>query len=157
MSTVRTHASLNPVATEGKLIARRVTLADPFLVAAPSAIGPYSQAVKAGDLVFVSGCIPLVPSTAQIVDGGIVPQTEQALANLKAVLEASGSDVGRVVKTTVRIRYDDDAHYLTVTIGLFKGHEPLCYRQWHLCQLFWRPQACPFRRRGVAPPQGRSL
>lgn len=71
--------------------------------AAPAAIGPYSQAIKAGDLVFVSGCIPLIPSTAQITDGGIVPQTEQALANLKAVLEASGTDVGRVVKTTVSI------------------------------------------------------
>ncbi|KAI6031304.1 Endoribonuclease L-PSP/chorismate mutase-like protein [Pisolithus microcarpus] len=84
MSTaVTTHSSLKPVTTEN----------------APAAIGPYSQAIKAGDLVFVSGCIPLVPSTMQIVDGGIVEQTTQALANLKA---ASGSDVGRVVKTTVR-------------------------------------------------------
>lgn len=72
--------------------------------AAPAAIGPYSQAIKAGDLLFVSGCIPLVPSTMQIVQGGVVEQTEQALANLKAVVEASGSDVGRVVKTTVRGR-----------------------------------------------------
>lgn len=70
--------------------------------AAPAAIGPYSQAIKAGDLLFVSGCIPLVPSTMQIVQGGVVEQTEQALANLKAVVEAGGSDIGRVVKTTVR-------------------------------------------------------
>jgi hypothetical protein len=68
---------------------------------APSAIGPYSQAIKAGDFVFVSGCIPLVPSTMQIVEGGIEEQTKQALANLQAVLEASASSVGKVVKTTV--------------------------------------------------------
>ncbi|KAF8548876.1 translation initiation inhibitor [Imleria badia] len=109
MSTVRTHASLKPVSTE----------------AAPSAIGPYSQAVKAGDLVFVSGCIPLVPSTAQIVDGGIVPQTEQALANLKAVVEASGSDLGRVVKTTVFLK--DMNHFGTVNgiyADFFGEHKP---------------------------------
>lgn len=69
---------------------------------APSAIGPYSQAIKAGEFVFVSGCIPLVPSTMQIVEGGIEEQTTQALTNLKAVLEASSSSVGKVVKTTVR-------------------------------------------------------
>ena len=69
---------------------------------APAAIGSYSQAIKAGDLLFASGCIPLVPSTMQIVQGGIVEQTEQALANLKAVVEASRSDIGRVAKTTVR-------------------------------------------------------
>jgi len=68
---------------------------------APSAIGPYSQAIKAGDFVFVSGCIPLVPSTMQIVEGGIEEQTKQALSNLNAVLEASASSVGKVVKTTV--------------------------------------------------------
>ena len=60
------------------------------------------RSVQAGDLLFVSGCIPLVPSTMQIVQGGIVEQTEQALANLKSVVEASGSDIGRVAKTTVR-------------------------------------------------------
>ena len=78
---------------------RRLTVGRPD---APAAIGPYSQAIKAGDLLFVSGCIPLVPSTMQIVRGGIVEQTEQVLANLRAVVEASGSDIGRVAKTTVR-------------------------------------------------------
>ncbi|KAG2365454.1 Endoribonuclease L-PSP/chorismate mutase-like protein [Suillus spraguei] len=68
---------------------------------APSAIGPYSQAIKAGEFVFVSGCIPLVPSTMQIVEGGIEEQTKQALANLKAVLEASSSAVAR----SSRLRY----------------------------------------------------
>ncbi|KAG0703670.1 YjgF/Yer057p/UK114 family [Suillus ampliporus] len=75
---------------------------------APSAIGPYSQAIKAGEFVFVSGCIPLVPSTMQIVEGGIQEQTKQALANLKAVLEASSSSVGKVVKTTVFLKNMED-------------------------------------------------
>ncbi|KAI5998090.1 Endoribonuclease L-PSP/chorismate mutase-like protein [Pisolithus albus] len=111
MSTaaVTTHSSLKPVTTEN----------------APAAIGPYSQAIKAGDLVFLSGCIPLVPSTMQIVDGGIVEQTTQALANLKAVLEASGSDVGRVVKTTVFLKNMND--FVTVNgiyADFFGDHKP---------------------------------
>ncbi len=70
---------------------------------APAAIGPYSQAIKVGSLVFCSGCIPLDPATMQVVEGGVEKQTEQALKNLKAVVEASGSELGKVVKTTVRI------------------------------------------------------
>jgi reactive intermediate/imine deaminase len=72
-----------------------------YFVDAPAAIGPYSQAIKAGNLVFASGCIPLDPSTMQIVPGGIEEQTKQALKNLKAVVEASGSSIDKVVKTTV--------------------------------------------------------
>jgi 2-iminobutanoate/2-iminopropanoate deaminase len=70
---------------------------------APAAIGPYSQAVKVGDLLFCSGCIPLDPASMQIVPGGVVEQTEQALKNLKAVVEAGGSELGKVAKTTVSI------------------------------------------------------
>lgn len=69
---------------------------------APAAIGPYSQAIRMGNLLFCSGCIPLDPSTMQIVPGGVEAQTEQGLKNLKAVVEAGGSELGRVVKTTVR-------------------------------------------------------
>jgi 2-iminobutanoate/2-iminopropanoate deaminase len=68
---------------------------------APGAIGPYSQAIKAGGFVFVSGQIPTDPQTGQFVAGGITEQTEQVLKNLKAVLEASGSSLDKVVKTTV--------------------------------------------------------
>ncbi|HEX8774536.1 MAG TPA: RidA family protein [Pyrinomonadaceae bacterium] len=68
---------------------------------APEAIGPYSQAVKAGGLVFASGQIPIDPTTGQFVAGGIKEQTEQVLRNLSAVLEAAGSGLDRVVKTTV--------------------------------------------------------
>jgi 2-iminobutanoate/2-iminopropanoate deaminase len=68
---------------------------------APAAIGPYSQAIKAGGFVFVSGQIPTDPQTGEFVAGGITEQTEQVLKNLKAVLEASGSSLDQVVKTTV--------------------------------------------------------
>ncbi|HEY0431777.1 MAG TPA: RidA family protein [Pyrinomonadaceae bacterium] len=68
---------------------------------APHAIGPYSQAVKANGFVFASGQIPTDPKTGQFVAGGIAEQTEQVLKNLAAVLEAAGSGMDRVVKTTV--------------------------------------------------------
>jgi reactive intermediate/imine deaminase len=84
-STVTTHPSLQAVSTEH----------------APAAIGPYTQAFRAGELLFVSGCIPLDPKTVQVVSGGIEAQTEQALRNLKAVVEAGGSELGKVVKTLV--------------------------------------------------------
>ncbi|EIW87245.1 YjgF-like protein, partial [Coniophora puteana RWD-64-598 SS2] len=94
-------------------------------IGAPAAIGPYSQAIKAGDLVFVSGCIPLDPGTAQIVEGGIEAQTTQALKNLKAVVEASGSELGKVVKTTVFLK---DMNDFVVVNGLYEkffgNHKP---------------------------------
>jgi len=68
---------------------------------APQAIGPYSQAIKANGFIFASGQIPLDPATMQIVEGGIQEQTGRVLDNLKAVLEAAGSALDRVVKTTV--------------------------------------------------------
>jgi 2-iminobutanoate/2-iminopropanoate deaminase len=71
---------------------------------APAAIGPYSQAVRAGNLVFVSGQIPLDPATGQLVGGDIGVQTEQVLENLAAILEAAGSSLAQVVKATVYLR-----------------------------------------------------
>ncbi|HEV7745138.1 MAG TPA: RidA family protein [Pyrinomonadaceae bacterium] len=68
---------------------------------APNAIGPYSQAVKANGLIFASGQIPIDPQTGQFVPGGVAEQTEQVLKNLAAVLEAAGSGLDRIVKTTV--------------------------------------------------------
>lgn len=68
---------------------------------APEAIGPYSQAIKANGLVFASGQIPLDPATMQIVEGDIRDQTDRVLKNIKAVLEAAGSSLEKVVKTTV--------------------------------------------------------
>lgn len=68
---------------------------------APKAIGPYSQAVDLGDLVFCSGQIPLDPATGQVVGGGIEAQTEQVLRNLEGVLQAAGLTMADVVRTTV--------------------------------------------------------
>jgi len=68
---------------------------------APAAIGPYSQAIKAGGFVFCSGQVALDPQTGQFVAGGVAEQTEQVLKNLSAVLEAAGSSLDQVVKTTV--------------------------------------------------------
>jgi 2-iminobutanoate/2-iminopropanoate deaminase len=68
---------------------------------APHAIGPYSQAIKTNGLIFASGQIPTDPQTGQFVPGGIGEQTEQVLKNLAAVLEAAGSGLNRVLKTTV--------------------------------------------------------
>lgn len=68
---------------------------------APRAVGPYSQAIVAGGFVFASGQIPLVPDTGKLIDGDIAAQTHQVMKNLRAVIEASGSDLSRVVKTTI--------------------------------------------------------
>ena len=75
---------------------------------APSAIGPYSQAVKVGNLLFTSGMIPIDPATNTLVEGGIEVQAERALQNVKALLEASGSSMDKVVKTVVFIKNMDD-------------------------------------------------
>jgi 2-iminobutanoate/2-iminopropanoate deaminase len=71
---------------------------------APAAIGPYSQAVRIGNLIFTAGQIPLDPATQQLVASGIVEQTTRVLENLKAVLEAGGSSLDNVVKATVFLK-----------------------------------------------------
>ena len=68
---------------------------------APGAIGPYSQAMEVGNLVFTSGQIPIDPATGSFVEGGIKEQTRQSLQNVKAVIEAAGVTMSNVVKTTV--------------------------------------------------------
>jgi 2-iminobutanoate/2-iminopropanoate deaminase len=74
---------------------------------APEAIGPYSQAVKSGNLIFVSGQVPVNPATGKIADD-ITAQTRQALDNLKAVLAAGGATLANVMKTTVFLKNLDD-------------------------------------------------
>ena len=76
--------------------------------AAPGALGPYSQAIVAGGVVYCAGQIPLDPATGNIVSGGIAQQTEQVLKNLRAVLKAAGSDLDRAVKTTVFLKDMND-------------------------------------------------
>ena len=68
---------------------------------APGAIGPYSQAVKAGNMIFCSGQIPIDPTTGEFVSNNVAEQTHQVLTNLSAVLEAAGTSLNNVVKTTV--------------------------------------------------------
>jgi 2-iminobutanoate/2-iminopropanoate deaminase len=76
---------------------------------APAAIGPYSQAIRVGSMVFTSGQVAIDPSTGQLVAGGIEAQTHRVLQNLHAVLAAAGLDFSRVVKTTVFLK--DMAHF----------------------------------------------
>jgi len=71
---------------------------------APTAIGPYSQAVRSGNLVFLSGQIPLDPETGTIVEGDAALQTSRVLKNLSLILEAAGSSLGQVLKTTVYLK-----------------------------------------------------
>ena len=75
---------------------------------APAAIGPYSQAVRAGDLLFVSGQIPVDPATGEVVEPTIQAQAKRSLENVKAVLEAAGGSLDNVVKTTVFLKNMDD-------------------------------------------------
>ncbi|KDR85503.1 hypothetical protein GALMADRAFT_51895 [Galerina marginata CBS 339.88] len=92
---------------------------------APAAIGPYSQAIKVGDLLFTSGSIPLVPSTGQIIEGGVEAQTEQVLKNMKEVVEAGGSELGKVVKATVFLKsMDDFVAVNNVYAKFFGNHTP---------------------------------
>lgn len=84
--------------------------------AAPAAIGPYSQAIQAGNLLFLSGQIPLDPATGEVVAGGIEAQTRQVMSNLQAVLKAVGFDVADLVKTTIYLT--DLGNFATVN-GLY--------------------------------------
>ncbi|MBC8121710.1 MAG: RidA family protein [Gemmatimonadaceae bacterium] len=87
--------------------------------------GPYSQAVIHAGLVFTSGQIPLVPSTGELIDGEIEAQSEQALHNLKALLEATGSDLTHVLKVTVFLTdMADFARFNQVYARFFNEHLP---------------------------------
>lgn len=91
---------------------------------APQAIGPYSQAVKANGFVFASGQIPIDPATGQVIEGSIAEQTERVLNNIKAVLEAAGSSLERVVKTTVFLADLKDFGEMNEAYGRFFAEVP---------------------------------
>jgi len=86
---------------------------------APQAIGPYSQGIKAGGLLFVSGQIPLDPATGALVDGDIAAQTHRVFANLKAILEAGGSSLDHVVRSTVYLADMDDFTAMNAVYGTY--------------------------------------
>jgi len=92
---------------------------------APGAIGPYSQAIKANGLVFCSGQIPIDPATGEFVEGGVAEQTEQVFKNLIAVLEAGGTGLGGVVKTTVFLADMNDFAAMNEVYGrYFDANKP---------------------------------
>jgi 2-iminobutanoate/2-iminopropanoate deaminase len=91
---------------------------------APQAIGPYSQAVVANGFLFASGQIPIDPATGQFVEGGIVEQTEQVLRNVSKLLEAAGTSLARVVKTTVFLADMNDFAAMNDAYARFFGAEP---------------------------------
>jgi 2-iminobutanoate/2-iminopropanoate deaminase len=92
---------------------------------APGAIGPYSQAIKVGDLVFCSGQIPIDPATGNFVSDNVSEQTDQVLKNLSAVLEAAGSGLDGVVKTTVFLADMNDFAEMNEVYGkYFDANKP---------------------------------
>ncbi|WP_040683354.1 RidA family protein [Thermosinus carboxydivorans] len=92
---------------------------------APAAIGPYSQAIKVGNLVFTSGQIPINPATGELVTGSVEEQAHQVLKNVKAVLEAAGASLASVVKTTVFIKdMNDFAKINAVYATYFTANPP---------------------------------
>ena len=91
---------------------------------APRAIGPYSQAVRAGNFVFASGQIPIDPATGEFVPGGIAEQTEQVLKNLTALFAAAGVGLDQVVKTTVFLSDMNDFTAMNEVYGRFFSEAP---------------------------------
>jgi len=92
---------------------------------APAAVGPYSQAMKAGDFVYVSGQLPMNPETGEMVTGSIKDQTRQSLENAKAILKEAGTSLENVVKTTVFLQnMNDFADMNGVYAEFFTDHKP---------------------------------
>ncbi|KGO88517.1 dfrA [Flavobacterium rivuli WB 3.3-2 = DSM 21788] len=94
-----------------------------FTDKAPAPIGPYSQAVLAGNTLYTSGQIPLDPATGELVGGSIEAETKQVMDNLKAVLEAAGMDFSNVVKTSIFIMNMDDFAAINTVYGSYINEE----------------------------------
>ena len=92
--------------------------------AAPAAVGPYSQAITAGELVFCSGQIPLDPSTGQLVGGSIAEQTQRCMQNLEAVLEAAGTSLANVVQVRAFLTDIEDYAEFNEAYAGFAGSDP---------------------------------
>jgi len=113
------------VASTSHIATRRMSLSFVSTADAPAAVGPYNQAVKVGDLLFVSGSLGIDPTTGKLVSGGVEAQTEQALKNMKTIIEAGGSTVNKVVKTTVFLQSMDDFAVMNGLYAKFFGeHKP---------------------------------
>ncbi|MFP5352534.1 MAG: RidA family protein [Actinomycetota bacterium] len=92
--------------------------------AAPEAIGPYSQAISANGFVFCSGQVPFEPSTMELVSGSITEETKRCVQNLEAVLQEAGSDLSKVVKTTIYVTNMDDFAEVNEAYASFFTSEP---------------------------------
>ncbi len=92
--------------------------------AAPAAIGPYSQAIRSGPLLFVSGSLGMDPQSGELVPGGIQAQTRQALTNIAKILEAAGASLQAVVKTTVFLADMDEFSAMNAVYGEFFTQDP---------------------------------
>ena len=86
---------------------------------APKAIGPYSQAIRAGNLLFVSGQVPIDPATGNIIEGDIAAQTDRVMRNLTAILEAAGGSMGHVVRCTVYLADMNDFAAMNEVYGTY--------------------------------------
>ncbi len=91
---------------------------------APAAIGPYSQGIKAGGFVFVSGQVAIDPATNRLIEGDIRAQTERVLKNVSAILDAAGTSLDQVVKTTVFLKNMEDFVPMNEVYATFFGAEP---------------------------------
>ncbi|WP_406676308.1 RidA family protein [Moorella sp. ACPs] len=91
---------------------------------APAAIGPYSQAIKVGNLIFTSGQIPIDPASGQVVEGGAAEQVARVMANLQAVLAAAGASLDDVVKTTLYIKDMNDFGTINEVYSRYFTKEP---------------------------------
>jgi 2-iminobutanoate/2-iminopropanoate deaminase len=91
---------------------------------APGAVGPYSQAVRVGKMVYTAGQIAMAPATGKLVEGDISAQTDQVLQNIQAVLKAAGSNLNNVVKTTVFLQDINDFAAMNEVYDSFFGEEP---------------------------------
>jgi 2-iminobutanoate/2-iminopropanoate deaminase len=90
----------------------------------PKAIGPYSQAIKANGIIYVSGQICIDPSTQQLIEGDIAKQTERVMENLKGIVEAAGSSMDKVLKTTVFLSDMGDFAAMNAVYGKYFGEAP---------------------------------
>ncbi len=129
---------------------------------APAAIGPYSQGVRAGNLIFTAGQIPLDPATGQVVVGGISEQTTRVLDNLLAILSEAGSTLSQVIKTTVYLKNMSDFAAMNTIYGAYflapgnsfpcapRLRSPACPRMCWSRSNWWLKHGCRSRKKSIA-------
>jgi len=102
---------------------------------APAAIGPYSQAIEAGNLLFISGQVPLVPGTGKLAEGGITEQTHQVMKNIGAILKQAGLSYDQVVKTTCLLADMNDFKAMNEAYATYFTVNPPARAAFQVCKL----------------------